>query len=267
MRKVKINFKAASPHHLHIQVNTLCKQLEHPFISRKNARELSRKLDLIFAGLFEVGAQNVTLFEKMAFQEIENKIISLYKRLDDAWIERQISEIQKEASSLKEALTLGIVSAEAVDLLKQHIHEFTQDHRACIADRQVIADARRTIEMATTPNFSSVNQPAIHLLNDELEEGQFEEILEIAHAFYDGKLIDAKRGYNQLPPHHQQRIQEHATFLGGVLFVDYWKTLQTLCATVNELVGNGELYPSQDLIEDIFTELNKLSQPPAQIGA
>ena len=132
--------------------------------------------------------------------------------------------------------------------LKKILNAFLADYRPSVEDRRALAEVTRMLGESLMPPC-----------NEELEEGHFEEIFDVAYALYEGKRSEAERGFHQLPCSHQRRIRAHVSFLDGVLFEDYWASLKALFATVNDLVGNGESYPSKDLIEDMFVELKAIN--------
>jgi hypothetical protein len=263
MKLVKINLNLTQSRALHSEVRAIQGKLEHPVISRKKARQLSQKLDRVCSQLFTMKSQEPSPFMQAALGEMEQKVIHLYREIEEALVKRQVSQIKEETNSLKQALTGGTVSHRAVDELKKKIAELTSDFRPSIEDRRVIADAERTLEMASQ-GPSNKQIPPVYSMDDDLNAGEFEELLEIAYTLYEGNVTDAKRKFNQLPQGHKMRIQEHVAHLGGVLFTSYLETQKALFATVNEIVQNGELYPSEDLIEDIFHELKILADHARQ---
>ncbi|MBY0529109.1 MAG: hypothetical protein K2P51_02860 [Rhabdochlamydiaceae bacterium] len=263
MKLVKINLNLSQSRTLHNEVRAIQGKLEHPVISRKKARALSQKLDRVCSKLFTIKNKEASPFMQAALDEMEQKIVRLYREIEESWVKRQIAQIQEETTSLKQALSCGTVSTRSVEELKKKIIELTSDYRPSLDDRRVIADAERTLELVNESPAGSQISP-VYSMDEDLKAGEFEELLEIAYTLYEGNVSEAKRKFNQLPQDHKMRIQEHVAHLGGVLFTSYLQTQQALFATVNEIVQNGELYPSEDLIEDIFHELKILADHASQ---
>jgi hypothetical protein len=66
--------------------------------------------------------------------------------------------------------------------------------------------------------------------------------------------------YHGLPEDHKRRFQNHMQQLTAKAFDDPLETMQALIATVNELVENGESYPSRDQIDQLFLGLSQATE-------
>jgi hypothetical protein len=72
--------------------------------------------------------------------------------------------------------------------------------------------------------------------------------------------------YNMLSDDHKRRFQRHMQNLTAKPFDDPLETMQSLIATANELVENGESYPTQHQIDQLFLGLSYATEEERRDG-
>lgn len=278
MASIKVNFNLVhGSQGLRDHVQSIAGKLRSSTTSLKEVQQLTHELDVACTSLNAMKTKTSSIFSQTdIFGGIEETIQALYGELNDATIRKEVLQIQQETGSLNDAMKAGNASLQAVDALEKHLSKITRDHCLLSPDLRVIAEARRTLQRASSSIQGSsstetvmnhfewlAQQEPVHVILDDLEEGEFEAILDVAALVYDGKIREAISSFHRLAGSHQERIKRHMGVLGKELFHDRLATLQALVATVNELVGNGELYPSYELIEELFTGLKELTDSRA----
>jgi hypothetical protein len=248
---------------LHSQVRTIEGKLADSPISPKKFELLTKQLDGASKKL-QVLEKTSDVFAKAQTGYLQEKVVSLSKELIDRLVQGQISQIQEESFALRKKISQGTVKK-----LETHIKTLERNHKTSIPHRRIIADAKNALLEAKArlegkpvmKHFEWLaSQKNIRLLESiELLPGEVEELFDIAKAIYDRDFRQAKRRFSTLPEDHKRRFQRHMQNLTAKPFDDPLETMQALIATVNELVKNGESYPSRDQIDQLFLGLSQVT--------
>lgn len=274
--KINLNFVHGS-HGLQSKLQAIDGQLntiQSPRQVKKLAKELERTSSALQAmkdkaqGVFGQSRQDY-------FGKLEDEIVHMYGKIEEALVARKVSQIQHEAGSIQESLSHGDpVDIKSVNALKRHLFRFLKDYRPGIKDRQVIASARQTIKDAQNclkgKPFSEekvvshfdwlASQRDVRMVEAiELEPGQYEDLFDMAAMVYQGRLRDARATYHQLPESLKRTFHQHLRELAAVAFDDPIETIQALLATANHLVNISEPYPTRGQIDELFLELRNLA--------
>lgn len=236
-------------------------------ISPRKYQVLARKLHDALETLkgMEGEAKAANLFAKAQTEQLKEQVVKLYGDLEDGLVKREISQIQEESTSLKK----GRLTLKAIKKLETHIGELEKNHLTLIPERRIIADAKQVLleararlenkpvikhfdMMASQKNVRFVEESAF--LPDEAEE-----LLDIGRAVYNRDFRQAKMRYASLPGEHKRKFEAHMQNLMAVPFEDSLETIQAMIATVNELLGNGEGYPTSGEIDQLFLGLSQLT--------
>lgn len=278
MGSIKVNFDFAhGPHGLHSKLQTIAGQLDTINSTRQVSRltQLTKTLDETSCALQAMKLKAHAVFGQSQinpFERLEEEIIDMYGRIEDALVNRKISQIREEADSIKQAVAQGApADVKTVNALKRHIFLFLKDYRPKIKDRLVINDAKEALQEALTfkeksphekvvPHFDWLSQQKnIRFIEEiELEPGQYEDLFDIAAMVYNGKFREAKSQFRQLPENLKRTIHQHLQELTAVAFDDEIETIQALLATANQLLNNKEPYPTRNQIDEIFLGLREV---------
>jgi len=127
------------------------KLLTEPVNSEKRMK-LFQELDTVSDALaeLEAGAAQVNRFAQSYLKELQNQVVRLYGEIDDCTIKYEVSEIEKEASSLEASLQKNDFQgvARLVDTLKRHIDSLLASFCPALQERRVIVLARLMMEKA-----------------------------------------------------------------------------------------------------------------------
>ena len=245
-------------------LQTIEREIAQSPISSKKYLNLSKKLDHELEAL-QTLEKTSNLFVKTQTDSLKEKVVTLYGDLEDGRIEGEVSQIHQESRSLKK----GRISLKAVKQLEAHINDLEKNHLTSIPHRRVIADAKHALLEAKAKlegkpvtnhiDWLAKQTPVRFVEEIELLPGEVEELFDIAKAVYNGDARQAKKRYLSLPEDHKLRFHKHMQNLMAKPFDDSLETMQALIATVNELVDNGEGYPSRPEIDQLFLGLSQLS--------
>ncbi len=270
MRSNEVNQFSRGSRWLHSEMRAIEGELVHSPISQKKYQLLTKKLDVASKKLQDL-EKTTNVFTKAQTEYLKEKVITLSKDLVDRHVEREVSQIQKESSCLKKRISQG-----AVKKLETHINQFEKNHKTSIPHRRIIADAKYALLEAKaklegkplTKHFEWLaSQKNVRMVESiVLLPGEVEELFDIAKAVYDCDFRQAKMRYNMLPEDHKRRFLAHMSNLAAKPFDDSLETMQALIATVNELVENGEGYPSQDYIDQLFLGLSQIVEEEKTSG-
>lgn len=263
--EIKKTNKFAESRWLQSEVQTIAGEIAQSKISREKYKHLSKKLDNALETLqgLETEAKTHNLFAKAQAATLKEQVVKLYGDLEDGLVKREISQIKEESTSLKK----GRLTLKTIKKLEMHIDDLEKNHLTSIPDRRIIADAKLAlIEAKAKLNGKPVvkhfdflaNQKNVHFVEGiELLPGEVEELLDIARAVYNRDLRAAKMRYVAMPADHQRRFEKHMQNLMAKPFTDLLETIQGMIATVNELVENGQGYPSQNEIDQLFLGISQ----------
>jgi hypothetical protein len=263
MKSNEINHLSGS-RWLYSEVQTIEGEMSRPSISPKKYQYLSKKLNLASQKLQDL-EKTSDVFAKAQTEHLKEKVVTLSRDLVDRLVEGEVTQIQQESSSLKQ----GKVTPKAIKMLETHIHQLEDNHKTSIPHRRIIADAKHALLEAKAklkgeqviPHFDwMAKQNSVRFVEEnELLPGEVEELFDIAKAVYNRDFRQAKMRFTLLPGDHKRRFQKHMQHLMAQPFDDSLETIQSLIATVNELVENGETYPTSHQIDQLFLGLSQIT--------
>jgi hypothetical protein len=252
---------------LQSEVQTIAGEIAQSPISPRKYQRLFRKLDSALEKLqgLETKDKTASLFAKAQTEYLKEQVVKLYGDLEDGRVKREVTQIKEESTSLKK----GRLTLQAVKKLEMHIAELERNYLTTIPDRRIIADAKQALLEAKSKlegkpvarhiDFLAKQNSVRYVEEIQLLPGEVEELFDTARAVYNRDIREAKKRYNSLPDDHQRRFQKHLQNLTAKAFEDPLETMQALIATANELVDNGEGYPSSDEIDQLFLGLTQLN--------
>lgn len=238
-------------------------------ITPRKYQLLSKKLDAASKEVQQL-EKTTDVFSRAQAEYLKEKVVNLAKDLVDRVVEGEVQQIQQESTSLK----AGKVTAKAIKMLETHIDTLEENHKTSIPHRRIIADAKHALLEAKAKldgrtvarHFDWLAQQRPVEFSDEfaLLPGEVEELFDIARAVYNRNMRQAKARFNALPEDHKERFQKHMRNLTAEPFEDALETMQSLIATANELVENGESYPTSQQIDQLFLGLSAIESkaPP-----
>lgn len=252
---------------LQSEVQTIAGEIAHSSISARKYQNLSKKLDHALETLQDLESKNKTagVFARAQTDGLKEQVVKLYGDLENGLVKREISQIREESTLLRK----GRLTLKAIKKLEMHISDLESKHLASIPDRRIIADAKQALVEAkaklegkpVVKHFDMLARQNnnVHFLEEiELLPGEVEELYDIARAVYNRDLRQAKMRYASLPEDHKRKFEKHMQNLMSTPFEEPLQTMQALIATVNELVDNGEGYPSSDYIDQLFLGLSQV---------
>jgi hypothetical protein len=254
-----------TPQSVHSVVQTVAGEIASSSISSEKYRLLTRRLDDALETLKEIEGESkaAQLFAKAQAEHLKELVVKLYGDLENGLVKKEISQIQEESSSLKS----GKLTSKAIQTLETHILEIEKNHLTLAPERRIIADAKLVLAEAKAKlegkpvvrHFDFMaNQKDVHLVEEApLLPGEVEELLDIGRAVYNRDFRQAKKRYLSLHADHKYKFEAHMQNLMAVPFDDPIETIQAMIATANELLGNGEGYPSSAEIDQLFLGLSQ----------
>jgi hypothetical protein len=265
MRSSEVN-KFSGSRWLQSEVQTIEGEIAHASISPKKYQSLCKKLNLASQKLQDL-EKTSDVFAKAQTEYLKEKMMSLSRDLVDRLVEGEVTQIQHESTSLKK----GKITPKAIKMLETHIHHLEENHKTSIPHRRIIADAKHALleakaklegEGPPTHHFDWLaKQNSVRFVEEiELLPGDVEELFDIARAVYHRDFRQAKMRYHTLPEDHKRRFEKHMQNLTAKPFDDPLETMQALIATANELVENGESYPTSHQIDQLFLGLSQVTE-------
>jgi len=250
------------------QVRTLKQQITASGeISLRQYKQLSRELGRA-AETLENLDKTSNLFTKTQNAHLKEEVVNLYGALEFGLVKREVSQIQAEATSLKRLPTPQLAKE-----LERHITALESKYLPSIPDRRVLADAKQTLldakaKLAGKPvmkhfDYLAQQKPAVQFVDEvQLLPEEAEELYDVARAIYN-RDPGARGAYNKLLGSNKRSVEKHLQNLAAVALEDPLETMQALIATANDLVANGEGYPSSDQIDQLFIGLSQLEDKEA----
>jgi hypothetical protein len=266
MRSNEIN-PSTNPQSVHSVVQTIAGEIATSSISLQKYQVLTRKLNDALETLKEIEGEEkaARLFAKAQAEYLKEQVVKLYGDLENGLVKKEISQIQEESSLLKQ----GNLTLKAIQQLETHITEIEENHLTLAPERRIIADAKQVLLEAKAKlegkpvikHFDFLaSQKDLHQIEEApLLPGEMEELLDIGRAVYNRDFRQAKMRYLSLHADHKYKFEAHMRNLMAVPFDDSLETIQALIATVNELLGNGEGYPTNSQIDRLFLGLSQCS--------
>lgn len=235
-------------------------------ISPGKYRDLLKQLNSAFEMLQNLKSSKMSNpFVKTQNEGLEARVTELYGNLESGRVKGEIVQIQEESTFLKK----GRLTLRAVKKLELHINELEKNCLPSIPDRRVIADAKQTLLNAKAKlegkpvikhfDYLAQQKPVQFMDEIQLLPEEVEELYDVARAVYN-RDPGAKRSYNKMSENNKRIFQKHVQNLAAIAFDDPLETMQALLATANELVANGEGYPSSDQIDQLFIGLSQLRE-------
>lgn len=250
MSKISINFVRDSQK-IHLQLAMINAQLKtDPTASQID--QLSNQLNQTHLSLQSLKNQAKAVIQStdaQCFSDLEKELVHAYGSIQNAQIAYVLSDIQQQAIRLQQIQDVGLPANSAKKALKNQIESLLKDYCPSIEERKILSGIKKIIDSSKTDESSEAV--------GALEEA--EELFEIANLFYNGKRREARSSYHQLSSLCQERFHFHMRYLMGVAFEDRLETLQALLATANEIVGNGESYPTASEVDEIFLGLRQVT--------
>jgi hypothetical protein len=274
MRSNEVN-KPSGSRWLYTEVQTIEGEIAHAPVSPRKYQSLCKKLHLASQKLQDL-EKTSDVFAKAQTEYLKEKVVSLSHDLVERLVEGEVTQIQHESTSLKK----GRITPEAIQLLEMHINHLEEHHKPSIPHRRIIADAKHALLDAKEKLEKGQGQPLINhfdwlatqnsvrFVKDEVEllPGEMEELFDIARAVYHRDFRHAKMHYQTLPEDYKRRFEKHMQNLTAKAFDDPLETMQALIATVNELVENGEAYPTSAQIDQLFLGLSQVTEAERMEG-
>jgi hypothetical protein len=257
---------------LQTEVQTIEGEIAHASISPRKYQSLCKKLNLASQKLQDL-EKTSDIFAKSQTEYLKEKVVRLSRDLVERLVEGEVTQIQHESISLKK----GKITPKAVKLLETHIHHLEEHHKPSIPHRRIIADAKYALLEAKaklegqplTHHFDWLaKQNPVRFVQEEIEllPGEVEELFDIARAVYNRDFRQAKMRYHALPEDHKRRFEKHMQNLTAQPFDDSLETMQALIATANQLVENGESYPTSQQIDQLFLGLSQVIEEERMEG-
>lgn len=251
------------PVSLHSQLQEIAGEIAHSPISQQKYQHLSKRLDKTLQDL-ETRSKTENLFIKAQANTLKEQVVQLYGDLEKGLVKEEVSQIKEESTSLRK----GRLTRKAIQKLEAHIRELESNHLPTIPDRRVVAEAKQALLEAKAKLEGKPQQNHFKFLASqknvqfveeaEIASGDIEELFDIARAVYNRDLRQAKARYAGLPQKHKEMVEGHIRNHMADLFEDQLETMQSLIAAANELVNNGQTYPSSAEIDQLFLGLAQL---------
>ena len=243
---------------LQLEVDTLTQEIEGSLISPKKYQVLSRKLDDTWEAL---NTKTNNLFAKSQAENLKEQLRKLYGDLEEKLVNREVSQIKEESSSLRQ----GRLTRKAIKNLESHITTLEERHCPSIPNRRIIAEAKQALleakarleKLPVQHHFAMLASQA-SFPQEMLVPGDVEDLFDIAKDMYNQDKKRAKSHFTALAEPYKRQVEAHLKYLGAQLFEDSTETIQALMATANDLVGNGQGYPTPNDIEQFFRDLKQL---------
>lgn len=193
---------------------------------------------------------------------MKEQIVTLYGRVDTAWVESEVTQICNEAASIEDAIKSGKLTAEAVTELAAHLVAFRQQVKPDRESLQLLRGADRVIQLANSVlnNDLPVELPELEApLPMEAIDGyvlaEMEELMDIAGLVYNGKRTDARIRFAQLPESVKKRFLSMMQQLGATPFEDWMATCQVFLMLGYESAGMDQGLPKPEEVDDFFMGL------------
>ncbi len=264
MRSNEVN-KLSGSRWLQTEVQTIEGKISD-CISQRKYQSLCKRLNFASQKLQDL-EKTSDVFAKAQTEYLKEKVVSLSRDLVERLVEGEVTQIQHESTSLKK----GKITLKAIKMLEVHIQDLEGHHKPSIPHRRIIADAKHALLEAKakldgqpiTRHFDWLaKQNPVRFVEEEVEllPGELEELFDIARAVYNRDFRQAKMHYLTLSESHKRCFEKHMQHLTATPFDDPLETMQALIATVNELVENGESYPTSHQIDQLFLGLSQVTE-------
>jgi hypothetical protein len=208
------------------------------------------------------------------FQELEEKIVSLYGKIIDKKIDFQVNQIHDETHHLQETLESGSEREVKKEcrLLKRHVDKLLDEHRLPQDKLPIIAKAQEILHQAHAHkndkkekiqkhfDFISeyIKEPVSIEQTFDLLPEEIEELFDIVLCLYQNKSKEGKVRFALMSESVKDKVKEHADYLTTTLFDENVATMQALAAAAFELSGSYPLYMKSEEIEQFCKEALQL---------
>ncbi len=268
MNDIKHNNNIFNSQWVYTCVQAVEKELDHSPTTYKKFHLLTQKLDGMLHVLEKIQKlPTTTVFIQAASQALEQKIVSLYGKVVEAWVKNEVTQIAEQAADIADSLKRGIVVAKAVDRLTERLATFKKEHRPATAELRTILEAEEVMHRAHaflngTPCAEIQERPIT--TDDPLAYEAMEELMDIAYLIYNHDFGEARKRYLQLAEEYKQRFHAHMQTLGATPFDDPLATMQAFIAVANEQVCLHHHYLLPEEIEELFFELSQITAEEAE---
>jgi hypothetical protein len=153
--------------------------LESEPVTDEVRQSLLERLDLASQNLssLERTAANINQFAQSYFQQLRQKAISLYGKVDDSYLQHEVIVLQDETHGLEDTMNKKDLSsmAERIEEIKEHLIKILNEFRPALQERRALVAAKLVLEKAEA-FLRGEKLPEFPL--DELSFLETEEILE-----------------------------------------------------------------------------------------
>ncbi len=169
--------------------------------------------------------------------DLQNKIVSLYGRIIDRYVDTEVQKIAELATKPKlneEILRKKIADIKLYGISKENF--------------SILRKAEQKIQRVKTPSYTSSESSLMDL-------EWIEELFTLASLIYHKEKEKISSTYKNLPLEAQNCLLKHLSFLGSAVFQDDFLMIQALFATAHELAERPLMkYPTFQDIDRFFTE-------------
>ncbi len=248
----------------------------NPIISVETHADLFLTLEKVQKDLKELrnSASSINVFTQIQIntllEGLEEKIITLYGRLDNRWIDSEILKIEESSKAIDALVSTSVKKEDVkniqiqIETLKEFITSICENHRLLKKDRKTIAFAKNILKNAEAvitgkKHLDRFSTAACHPFSQkpssfEEEDLSFEalELFEIADLFHEHKVKDAKSKYNQLREYPKTKVQSHLR--------EDTNIVQALIAAAFEMADSprDSLYMTKEQIDALFDEAHQV---------
>ncbi len=229
----------------------------NPVISPELHEQLFLELERAQVELKEVKAEIVSLnvFTQIQINTLidglDERMITLYGRIDNQWLTSEILKLEQEAMRLEELIKKSLTKEikEQEKILREHVSTICKNHRLLKKDRKVIAFAKEALKKAAGGYIPPRHLPS----GPSIEECEKDEValdlFEIADLFYQHKTRCAQIKLNQLAEFPRRRVQAHLSATQGNM-------MQAILTAAFEIADSADINELQ--IDALFREADEI---------
>ena len=260
---------------IYAEVSALAEIINTSPISREKYSVLLPRVNAAFTQMQHLETQGKV---DSLFQDLKERVIDLYKQLEEGLVKEELSKIRAGSLSLRR----GRISQQAIHFIEKRVEQLEHNYSGSVEEKRIIAEAKQALIEAKARLKTRLENPPKRTnfkkkidcsawlsrtelpLEEAVEAGteellgslaEIEELWELAEdIYYNPRSPHAKSRYENLCAGCKQMIARHLATLGATLFEDRVGTVQALMATVNEWVGNQEQIPTPEQLEQLFKE-------------
>ncbi len=228
-----------------------------PIISPELHEELFRELERAQIELKEIQAQisSINVFTQIQINTLidglDERMITLYGRIDNQWVTSEILKLEQEALKLEELVKKSLPKEIKIQekILQDHVTNICKNHRLLKKDRKVIAFAKDALKKAAggyIPPRQVPSSPSI----EECEKDEVAlDLFEIADLFYQHRTKCAQIKLNQLAEFPKRRVQAHLSSSQGNM-------MQAILTAAFEIADSADINELE--INSLFKEADQV---------